>query len=51
VLTNVSVNIAVAIFKVSMRWGEFWRPYIRQAESGEINLMVYLVSDGVYSSE
>jgi hypothetical protein len=35
-LTNVLTNIAVAIFKVGMYWGEFWRPYIGQAVSGKI---------------
>jgi hypothetical protein len=41
-LTNVSANIAVSIFKVGMRWGEFWRPYTGLAVSGEINLMVLI---------
>jgi hypothetical protein len=26
VLTNILANVAVAIFKVGMRWGKFWRP-------------------------
>jgi hypothetical protein len=42
VLTNVLANIAVAVFKVGMRWGKFWRPYIGQAVSGKINLMVLI---------
>jgi hypothetical protein len=42
VLTSVSANIAVAIFKVGVWWGEFWRPYIGQAVSGKIDLMVLI---------
>jgi hypothetical protein len=48
VLTSVSTNIAVAIFKVGMRWDEFWRPYIWQAVSGEINLMMLIGGVGCY---
>jgi hypothetical protein len=35
-------NTAVAIFKVDMRLDEFWRPYIGQAVSGEIDSMVLI---------
>jgi hypothetical protein len=48
VLTKVLANIAVAIFRVGMKWGEFWRPYIGQAVSGEINLMVLIDGAGCY---
>jgi hypothetical protein len=49
VLTSVSANITVVIFKVGMRWGEFWRPHIGQAVSGKINLMVLTGRMGCYS--
>jgi hypothetical protein len=39
---NHFANTAAAIFKVCMRWGEFWRPYIGQAVGGKINLMVLI---------
>jgi hypothetical protein len=39
-LLTLSANIAVAIFKVGVRWDEFWGSYIEHSVSGKKNLMV-----------
>jgi hypothetical protein len=35
-------NTTVAIFKVNVQSGKFWKPYIGQAISGESDLMVLI---------
>jgi hypothetical protein len=35
-------NIAVAVFKVNLWWGEFWKPYIDKAVGGKVDFMVLI---------
>jgi hypothetical protein len=43
-LSNISANIAVAIFRVNLflMVEHFWQPYIGQAVGGELDLMVLI---------
>jgi hypothetical protein len=41
-------KLTVAIFKVNVYWGKFWKPYIGQAVSGEVDLMVLIDGAGRY---